>query len=283
METGTEVWLRFGVFALLLVALALAERLAPRRKRVEPTGRRWFTNLAIIVTDSALVRAMAALPVPLAAVAAAHYAETRGFGMLNMVDWPQWLEIVLALVVLDFAIWLQHLLSHKMPMLWRLHQVHHADRDIDVTTAIRFHPIEIAFSMLWKIGWVFLLGPAAWAVILFEVILNAGALFSHANLKLPSRLDAQLRLAIVTPDMHRVHHSILRREHDSNYGFNLSVWDRIFGTYIDQPEKGHENMTIGLASYQDAAPSRLMWSIALPLKPLPEPPQQPQTLARKQI
>lgn len=264
METGGEIWMRFGVFAAVLAVLILAEQLAPRRRRVEPIGRRWFTNFSIITLDSLLVRAMAYLPVPLAAVAAAYYASAQRHGLLNFVSWPDWAETTFALVVLDFAIWLQHLASHKLTPLWRLHRVHHADRDIDVTTAIRFHPIEIALSMLWKIGWVFLLGPSPWAVMLFEVVLNACALFSHANLKLPRALDSVLRLVIVTPDMHRVHHSTLRREHDSNYGFNLSVWDRLFGTYIAQPENGHENMKIGLEPYQDGSPSRLGWSLRLP-------------------
>lgn len=268
METGSEIWMRFGVFAAVLAVLVLAERLAPRRRRVEPTGQRWFTNFSIIALDSLMVRIMAALPVPLAAVAAAYYAAQHGVGLLNLVSWPEWVETLLALVVLDFAIWLQHLASHKIAAIWRLHRVHHADRDIDVTTAIRFHPIEIALSMLWKIGWVLLLGPSAWAVMLFEVVLNACALFSHANLKLPPALDSILRLVIVTPDMHRVHHSTLRHEHDSNYGFNLSVWDRVFGTYVAQPENGHENMQIGLAPYQDGSPSRLGWSLKLPFDDL---------------
>lgn len=266
LESGQEVWVRFGVFAAALLVMAVMERVFPKRRRNEPTARRWFTNLSIIVADSLVVRAMAALTVPLAAVAAAHFAQTQGWGLLNLVNWPDWLKFVVALVVLDFAIWLQHLLSHKIPLLWRLHQVHHADRDIDVTTAIRFHPVEIALSMLWKIAWVFALGPSALAVVAFEVILNACAMFSHANLALPAGADRVARALIVTPDMHRVHHSVLRREHDSNYGFNLSLWDRLFGTYTAQPEKGHENMTIGLSPYQDDKPSRLLWSLSLPFR-----------------
>lgn len=283
METGYEVWLRLGVFAGVLLALAIAERLAPRRPRAEPVARRWFTNLSIIAVDSVLVRIMAQLPAPLAAVAAAHYAQSNGIGLFNAAAWPPGLEFVLSLIALDFAIWLQHVASHKVPLLWRLHQVHHADRDIDVTTAIRFHPIEIGLSMIWKIGWVFLLGPSAWAVLAFEVILNACAMFSHANLRLPAAVDGVLRLLVVTPDMHRVHHSTLRREHDSNYGFNLSIWDRIFRTYIAQPEKGHDNMTIGLETYQNSSPSQLAFSLFLPFKRLPKSADQPQTLARKRF
>lgn len=266
MESANEVWVRFAVFAAVLIVLALAERWRPRRARREPGLRRWTTNLAIVAIDSVLVRAMASLAVPLAAVAAAHYAQAHGLGLFNLVALPGWAEFALALVVLDFAIWLQHLASHKIPLLWRLHQVHHADRDIDVTTAIRFHPVEIGLSMLWKIGWVLVLGPSALAVIAFEILLNACAMFSHANVRLPGAAERAIRLFLVTPDMHRVHHSVIRAEHDSNYGFNLSLWDRVFGTYTPQPEKGHENMTIGLTPYQDGSPSRLGWSLALPFR-----------------
>ena len=182
-----------------------------------------------------LLRLMAMLAVPVAAIAAAFYAQAHGIGLLNNVAWPAWIKIVVALLALDLAIWAQHLASHKVPLFWRLHQVHHADRDIDVTTAVRFHPVEIGLSMVWKIVVVVPLGAAPLAVFLFEVILNACAMFNHANIALPAWLDRVLRLFVVTPDMHRVHHSVLRREHDSNYGFNLSVWDRLFRTYTAQP------------------------------------------------
>jgi sterol desaturase/sphingolipid hydroxylase (fatty acid hydroxylase superfamily) len=183
--------------------------------------------------------------------------------LFHRTGWPVWLEGFLAVLILDFAIWLQHLITHRVPLLWRFHRVHHADRDMDVTTAIRFHPVEIAASMLLKIGLVYLLGPAALAVLVFEVLLNGTALFNHANLRLPPRLDAAPRLILVTPDMHRVHHSTLRQEHDRNFGFALSVWDRLAGTYLAQPAAGHQAMTIGLA-WQDDRPSRLGWSLLLP-------------------
>jgi sterol desaturase/sphingolipid hydroxylase (fatty acid hydroxylase superfamily) len=202
--------------------------------------------------------------VPVAAVAAAFFAKERGLGLLNQVDWPYWLKVVIALLVLDLAIWFQHLVSHKVPIFWRLHQVHHADRDFDVTTAVRFHPVEIALSMLWKIVVVIPLGASPFAVFLFEVILNACAMFNHANIALPAWLDRPLRLFIVTPDMHRVHHSVLLSEHDRNYGFNLSLWDRLFGTYLAQPKAGHQGMTIGLTPYQSEAPTRFGWSLLLP-------------------
>lgn len=271
LGTISEPALRLAVFAAAFVVMALLELGLPKRKLTQPKGRRWATNLAIVGLDSLLVRAMDLLPrlfggvvMPLAAVAVAIWAEGRGIGLFNWLAWPLWLEIILALVILDFAIWLQHLLAHKVGLLWRLHQVHHADPDIDVTTAIRFHPLEIAFSMLYKMVWVVVLGPAPVAVVLFEVILNAGAMFNHANVALPPALDRVLRLAVVTPDMHRVHHSVIRREHDSNYGFNLSIWDRLFGTYVAQPEKGHDGMTIGLARYPGAAPTTIGWSLMAP-------------------
>jgi sterol desaturase/sphingolipid hydroxylase (fatty acid hydroxylase superfamily) len=266
----SETAFRLAAFLAVFAVMGALELLIPKRRLKAPKARRWLTNLTIVGVDSLLVRLMASLAVPLAAVAAAFYAEQLDLGFFNWAGWPLWLETVLALAALDFALWLQHLASHKIPLFWRLHQMHHADVDIDVTTAIRFHPIEIGLSMLWKIVWVLALGVSPLAVLLFEVILNGAAMFNHANVALPARLDAVLRSMIVTPDMHRVHHSVMRREHDSNYGFNLSIWDRIFSTYTAQPEKGHEGMTIGLAPYQTADPTRITWSLALPFKDLPK-------------
>jgi sterol desaturase/sphingolipid hydroxylase (fatty acid hydroxylase superfamily) len=256
--------IRLAVFLGVFVLMALIELLWPKRKLSVSKPKRWLTNLGISVTDSLLLRLMAMLAVPVAAIAAAYYAEAHRIGLLNNVGWPAWLKLAIALLVLDLAIWAQHLASHKVPLLWRLHQVHHADRDIDVTTAVRFHPVEIALSMLWKIVVVVPLGASPLAVFLFEVILNACAMFNHANVALPRWLDGPLRLLVVTPDMHRVHHSVLRREHDSNYGFNLSLWDRVFRTYTAQPEAGHQGMILGLTPYQDEAPARFAWSLWLP-------------------
>lgn len=261
--------IRLAVFASVFLVMALIELAAPKRTLLAPKGRRWLTNLGISVTGTMLIRLMAMLAVPLAAIAAAAYAEAHGIGFLNKLNWPYWLKVAVALLVLDLAIWGQHLASHKVPIFWRLHQVHHADRDIDVTTAVRFHPIEIGLSMLWKIAVVLALGASPLAVFLFEVILNACAMFNHANIALPSWLDRVLRLLIVTPDMHRVHHSVLGREHNTNYGFNLSVWDRLFRTYTAQPEGGHQGMTIGLMPYQSEAPTRLGWSLVLPFMDSP--------------
>jgi sterol desaturase/sphingolipid hydroxylase (fatty acid hydroxylase superfamily) len=258
--------LRLASFLAVLGVMALIELAWPKRAPVVSKGRRWLTNLGIAGVDGLMLQLMAMLAVPVAAVAAAFYAQTHGIGLLNQPAWPEWLKVTLALLVLDLAIWTQHLVSHKVPLFWRLHQVHHADRDIDVTTAVRFHPVEIALSMLWKIVVVVPLGASSLAVFLFEVILNACAMFNHANIALPAWLDRILRSVIVTPDMHRVHHSVLWREHDSNYGFNLSLWDWLFRTYVAQPEAGHAGMTIGLDPYQSAAPTRFGWSLALPFR-----------------
>ena len=257
-----EAVIRLSVFLGLFAVLATAEALAPRRARTQPRPRRWLTNWAFTVINTVTLRALA-FGLPLLAVGAALDASAKGWGLFNRLDWPVWVEVMLAMLILDLAIWAQHLITHKVPVLWRLHRVHHADRDIDVSTAIRFHPVETALSMLLKIGLVYLLGPSALAVILFEITLNGTAMFNHANLKLPLPVDRALRMVLVTPDMHRVHHSVHRREHDSNYGFALSIWDRLFRTYVPQPAEGHDGMTIGL-EWQDDRPSRLGWSLRLP-------------------
>ncbi|MEQ9257558.1 MAG: sterol desaturase family protein [Roseovarius sp.] len=259
-----EAVIRLAVFLGLFGVLALAEARLPRRKRRQPLGRRWLTNWGIVILDTLTLRALA-LALPLLAVGAALDAEAQGWGLMNALDLPLWLAVIATVLIFDFAIWAQHLVTHKVPLLWRIHRVHHADRDIDVTTAIRFHPVEIALSMLLKIGLVYLLGPPALGIILFEIILNGTAMFNHANLRLPGPVDAALRQVIVTPDMHRVHHSAERAEHDSNYGFALSIWDRLFGTYVPQPGAGHDEMTVGL-EWQDDRPSRLGWSLVLPFR-----------------
>jgi sterol desaturase/sphingolipid hydroxylase (fatty acid hydroxylase superfamily) len=256
--------LRLGVFVGVFLVLAGIELLRPKRRLSVAKPRRWLTNLGIAGIDTVVLRIMAALAVPIAAVTAAFFAREHGIGLLNQVSWPNWLEVVIALLVLDFAIWLQHLVSHKVPVFWRLHQVHHTDRDIDVTTAVRFHPVEIALSMLWKIVVVVPLGASPLSVFLFEVILNACAMFNHANIALPEWLDRVLRILVVTPDMHRVHHSVYRSEHDRNFGFNLSLWDRLFRTYVAEPKDGQTGMTIGLTAYQTEDPTRFGWSLWLP-------------------
>lgn len=256
--------IRLGVFLGLFTILALVEAYTPRRARRQSQPKRWMTNWGITILNTLALRALA-YALPLLAVGAAIDAQAQGWGLLNALNWPSWIEITLAVLIFDFFIWLQHLITHKVPLLWRLHRVHHADVDMDVTTAIRFHPVEIALSMLLKIGLVYAIGPAAIAVIIFEIMLNGTAMFNHANIRLPLHVDAIVRRVLVTPDMHRVHHSVHRSEHDSNYGFALSIWDQMFGTYIAQPAAGHDNMEVGL-QWQDDRPSQFGWSLSLPFR-----------------
>ncbi|QYZ70287.1 sterol desaturase family protein [Neotabrizicola shimadae] len=259
-----ELAIRMAAFLGLFALFAGLEAWAPRRARAMPRRNRWTTNLSITVIDALTLRAMAIF-LPALAVGAALDAQAQGWGLFNRLDWPVWLEIGLAVLILDLAIWAQHLVTHKVPLFWRFHRVHHADRDMDVTTAVRFHPVEIAASMGLKIGLVYLLGPAAVAVVLFEVLLNGTALFNHANLALPQGLDRVVRQVLVTPDMHRVHHSVRREEHDSNFGFALSVWDRLFGTYRAEARGGPDGMRVGL-EWQDDRPAKLGWSLRLPFR-----------------
>ncbi|AZV76708.1 sterol desaturase family protein [Parasedimentitalea marina] len=259
-----ETTLRLSIFLGLFALFAYAEHLAPRRERRLPRKGRWVTNLVMSGLNTVTLNALA-IGLPLLAVGAALNAQSSGWGLFNMVELPNVIELTLAVLILDLAIWLQHLITHKIPLLWRLHRVHHADRDMDVTTAVRFHPVEIALSMLLKVGLIYLLGPSAVAVVLFEIILNGTAMFNHSNLRLPPAVDRIVRLVLVTPDMHRVHHSAQRTEHDSNYGFALSIWDRVFRTYVAQPSKGQDQMTVGL-HWQDDRPAQLGWSLLLPFK-----------------
>ena len=266
LSQTTETMLRLSAFIGIFAIMALIEMGAPRRELQHSKPRRWLTNLSISGANTLILRLMAMLAVPVAAVAAAESARVAGWGAFNLLGWPFWLEVLLAIVVLDLAIYAQHVIFHKVPVLWRLHQVHHADVDFDVSTALRFHPVEIALSMLIKIAVVLALGAPAIAVVLFEIILNGCAMFNHANIKLPGWLDSVLRRILVTPDMHRVHHSTIPRETNSNFGFNLSIWDRIFRTYRAQPEGGHGGMTIGLNEYQSEDPTRFGWSLLLPFR-----------------
>jgi sterol desaturase/sphingolipid hydroxylase (fatty acid hydroxylase superfamily) len=259
-----EATIRLSIFLGLFVLLALAEYAMPRRTQGTKRPSRWFTNWGLVIIDTVTLRLLA-VAIPLLAVGAAVDANSKGWGLFNFIDLPLAIEFILSVLILDFLIWGQHLITHKVPLLWQLHRVHHADTHMDVTTAIRFHPIEIALSMLLKIGAVYVLGPMAVAVIAFEVMLNALAMFSHSNLNLPLSVDRILRRVIVTPDMHRVHHATDRSEHDSNYGFALSIWDQMFGTYIAQPKDGHDDMKIGL-QWQDDNPAKLGWSLLLPFR-----------------
>ncbi|MEM7070035.1 MAG: sterol desaturase family protein [Pseudomonadota bacterium] len=261
MPEFTEPQIRLGIFIGLFVLLALLEYLMPRRSPKPVKARRWMTNWAIVIIDSVVVR----LLFTGAAVGAALWAEANGYGLFNQIETPDWVALAVSFIILDFAIWFAHWASHKVPVLWSVHRMHHADVDFDVTTGIRFHPVEIVLSMLWKFVIVIGFGAPALAVLVFEIVLNGTSMFNHSNLRLPIALDRVLRMLIVTPDMHRVHHSIIHNETDSNYGFNLAIWDRLFRTYCDQPSRGHDQMTIGIEEWQDEKPTEVFWSLSVPL------------------
>lgn len=248
-----EPVIRLGAFAGIFTLMAFWELLAPRRRQSIGRLRRWPSNLGVVMLNTLLVRFV----FPTAAVGLALVAESRGWGLFPALDAPIWLTIVAGVILLDLTIYLQHVLFHAVPALWRLHRVHHADLEFDVTTGARFHPIEILLSMGIKLGVVAALGAPAASVLMFEVLLNATAMFNHGNVRLPERFDRVLRWLVVTPDMHRIHHSILPRETNSNFGFNLPWWDRLFGTYRAQPEAGQEAMTIGIQQFRDPRELRL--------------------------
>lgn len=243
---GHEVAIRLSFFAGVLLLVALWELLAPRRALTVSRLLRWGNNLGLVFFNSFVLR----LLFPTAAVGMAAFATQNGWGLFNHFAVPFELAVVASVVMMDFIIYLQHVLVHAVPVLWRLHRVHHADLDYDVTTGARFHPIEIILSMLIKFATIVVLGPPLVAVVIFEVVLNAMAMFNHGNVRLPLGLDRRLRLVVVTPDMHRVHHSVEDDEANSNFGFNLSLWDRLFGTYRAQPRAGHEAMTIGIHNFR---------------------------------
>jgi sterol desaturase/sphingolipid hydroxylase (fatty acid hydroxylase superfamily) len=248
-----EPFLRLAAFAGILSVMAVWEAVLPRRRRAVARAVRWPGNLAVAALDTLLVR----LIFPVAAVGLAALAAEREWGLLNNLELPAWAGMVCAFVLLDLAIYLQHVLVHAVPALWRLHRMHHADLDFDATTGVRFHPLEMLLSMALKLVVVAAIGAPAVAVLIFEVVLNATSLFNHGNVGLPQRLDGALRLLVVTPDMHRVHHSAIPGETNSNFGFNLPWWDRLFGTYRAAPAAGHEGMMIGLAEFRDPAQLRL--------------------------
>lgn len=241
-----EATLRLAAFLGVLAVLALLEAVLPRRRREIPRLLRWTNNLGVVILDTLIVR----LTFPVLAVGVAIVAERQGFGLFNVTAIPVVLSFLLSLLLLDLAIYLQHVMFHAVPALWRLHRMHHADLEIDVTTGLRFHPVEIVLSMALKLAVVASLGPPAAAVLVFEILLNATSMFNHSNLRLPAWLDGWLRLVVVTPDMHRVHHSWDVDETNSNFGFNLPWWDRLLGTYRPQPRAGHEGMTIGIDQFR---------------------------------
>lgn len=267
-----EPVLRLSAFVLVFGSLVVLELTHPRLERDEMRGalrsRRWMTNLSMVVISSVALRFV----FPLAAVGTALWAQSVGVGLFNVIAVPALVAGVVAFVVLDFAVWLEHVASHRIPLLWRVHRMHHADTGFDVTTALRFHPLEIVLSMVWKAAIIVALGAPVLAVLVFEIVLNGMAMFNHSNLRLPLGLDRWLRRVVVTPDMHRVHHSSIRRETDSNYGFNLSLWDRLFGVYVDQPKLGHDGMEIGLREWRDGREAAgLRWMLLLPFRALRSP------------
>lgn len=262
----SEPLIRLGFFIGVFAAMALWEVFAPRRALTLGRGLRWASNLGIVALNTIIIR----LLFPAAAVGAAAFCAAQGWGLLNMLDLPLWLAIALAVIVMDFVIWLQHVVVHAVPLLWRLHRVHHADLDYDVTTGARFHPLEIVLSMLIKFATIVALGPPVVAVVIFEVVLNASSMFNHGNVRLSAAVDRVLRLFVVTPDMHRVHHSVLESETNSNFGFCLPWWDRLFGTYRPQPRDGHVGMVIGLAEFRDPHQAdRLPGMLAIPFRATP--------------
>ncbi len=258
---GNEPVIRLACFFGIFAVMALWEWRAPRRKRSFTRALRWPSNVGIVVLNTILLRII----FPTTAVGLALAGEQSGWGLLNNFGIPFWLAVLGSAMFLDFAIYLQHVMFHAVPALWRLHRMHHADLDFDVTTGARFHPVEIILSMVIKFGVIVALGAPALGVLLFEVLLNATAMFNHANARLPLKLDRVLRLFVVTPDMHRVHHSVLVDETNSNFGFNLPWWDRLFGTYCAQPSKGHEKMRIGIGDFRA---ERELWLDRMLLQPL---------------
>ena len=256
-----EPWIRLGVFGAVFLAMALAERWAPRRRAGTATAPRWIANLGLVIADSLMLRLLYAA----SAVGTAFAVEAQGWGIFNhLLRTLPWFEGLAAVVLLDFAIYLQHVLFHAVPLLWRFHRVHHSDRDFDVTTGVRFHPVEVLLSVIYKMAVVAVLGLPPVAVLVFEVILNATSLFNHGNVFLPIGVDRVLRWFLVTPDMHRVHHSPMRVETDSNFGFNLPWWDRLFGTYRAQPTTGHDVMAIGLDDVRQPDRWPLFGLLAMP-------------------
>lgn len=260
----SEGVIRLICFAGVFLVIATWELAAPRRRLNASKSRRWLANLALVAINSAVARFL----LPVLPVSMAIMMEAKGWGILNNFSLPGWVKVLAALVILDLVIYLQHLFFHYQPLLWRLHRMHHTDLDIDVTTGNRFHPLEIIISMLIKLSTVAMIGAPAASVVIFEIILNAASQFNHGNIKIPLQFDRWLRFILVTPDMHRVHHSVIPSETNSNYGFNIPLWDRLFGTYRDQPQNGHLGMTIGLKEFREMSELGLFRLLLQPFRRL---------------
>ena len=257
-----EAAIRLGSFVLIFIAIALAETSAPRRLLTKGRAARWRVNLAITLIDAVVARFLS----PILPIGLALYAASRGWGVLNHLSVPYWLSVFIGVLLLDLVIYLQHVMFHTLPLFWRLHGMHHTDLDIDVTSGLRFHPLEIFLSTLIKLAAVAVLGVPDLAVLFFEILLNGTSMFNHGNIRLSRGFDCLLRLFVVTPDMHRVHHSVIIRELNSNFGFNFPWWDRFFGTYRPLPAGGHDGMTIGLARFRDAEALTLRFLLLLPFR-----------------
>jgi sterol desaturase/sphingolipid hydroxylase (fatty acid hydroxylase superfamily) len=276
-----EPLIRIGVFLIVFSILLAWEMLLPRRALSVSKSYRWINNLSLILLNTLLLR----LLFPATLVGVALVGQERGWGVMNLVELPVGLVVVFSVVLLDFVIWAQHLIFHKVPVLWRLHRMHHADLDFDITTGLRFHPLEIVVSMLVKVGAIILLGAPPIAVLAFEILLNSSAIFNHGNVRLSLIWDKWLRFVIVTPDMHRVHHSWRRTEMNSNFGFFLSWWDVLFNTYCPQPQNGHFDMTIGMEVFRDRKDLRLDRLLAQPFlssPPLSASPKQESDSSRSE-
>ena len=258
----SEIVIRLSAFLAILLAMAVWETHLPKRPWKSRRGRRWIHHLAISTLNVSLVRVV----VPLSIVMWGIHLETQGFGLLNWLDLPAWLAVIVTIIALDLVVYAQHVMFHKVPLFWRFHLMHHTDLDFDVTTGFRFHPIEILISMVIKFAAVAVIGAPAIAIVIFEIVLNATSMFNHGNVQLPRVIDRYLRWFVVTPDMHRVHHSVTRYETDSNFGFNLPIWDRLFGTYRDQPEHGHSGMSIGLPVFRKIDEVRIDRLISQPFR-----------------
>lgn len=255
----TEGTLRLSIFLGVLILMGTLEAMFPAHERLQKRSSRWVTNIGLVIIDTLAIR----LLFPIIAVGAALWAQTQGWGVLNLVVLPNWISVILAVIILDMMIYWQHVAFHKIPWLWRLHKVHHADRDLDATSGLRFHPVEIVISMVYKMIVVVALGAPVLAVIIFEIILNACALFNHANVRIPLLIERPLRKIMVTPALHRIHHSVIERETNTNFGFSVIWWDKIFRSYTDTPSG---QLTLGLNEYQTDAPSNLIWSLIAPFK-----------------
>lgn len=267
---GDAIWLQYEpivravAFLSMLAIMGIAERRWPVLPDIRPRMVRWRTNMTLAAFGTLSARTLGLLPVPIAAAAGAHWADLNGIGLFNVLNLPPWTAMIGAILFLDFAIWLQHWAFHKFGIFWRLHQIHHADRNIDVSTALRFHPIEIAISALLKSVAAIIIGAPIAAIIVFEILLNACAIFNHANTALPQSLERFVRPIIITPDLHRIHHSVLKEEHNSNYGFCLTIWDRLFGTLRQYRNAGSQPAQIGLPKILNKLPERLTWTLAAP-------------------